>query len=607
MRYTLPVKTRVTLLSIGLLIVSVFTITIPQVKAQTLDSWSDAKPMHFARSDHTATLLNDSRVLVVGGANMSSYFSSAEIYDASTNSWSLTGALSQPRDAHGAVRLSDGRVMVAAGSFFNGYSYPTPTNSAEIYDPTKGTWGRTGSMVFPRNFPALVLLDNGKVLAIGESQTPGSTSCEIYDPASGTWSLTGALHAPRSSAKLQNSVVKLSDGRVLVEGGRDPIDPSKLVSSAEIYDPRTGVWTLTGSMNTPRVEQASSLLQDGRVLVVGGDHPYNARSTSEIFDPSTGFWTNADQTNSIGPPFSLTMLLDGRVLLLGAGWFGNVIGETSQIYDDSTLSWYWLGAFSPIMGGPAILLSDGRVFIEGGGVNGQVLSTSKIFTPRTFNISIAMSLTDTRLHPLVKDQWGPRVDIVLENGTVARTDPSRILVWLNVTNVGVESFNSARFDETLPREWTLAQSQTSSHEDGPVTAQTESDSQGPIKLYFVPAGGGRHEITNGISMATTLTDREMVSITIGEMAGMIGRSFRHGDVFVISVEITYALMGTRQSPTEYPRYNSLNSEVTVWTGSLFTNALSFAAISRHFISYAKVETENLNDGPHDDHLGTTDN
>src|SRR6185436_9740079 len=90
------------------------------------------------------------------------------------------------------------------------------------------------------------------------------SSAELYDPATGTWSLTGSLNG----ARYQHTATLLNNGKVLVEGG---FDINNLpTSSAELYDPATETWTNTGSLNIVRSNESATLLNNGKVLVAGG-------------------------------------------------------------------------------------------------------------------------------------------------------------------------------------------------------------------------------------------------------------------------------------------------------------------------------------------------
>src|SRR5207302_454769 len=119
-----------------------------------------AASMAYPRARHTATLLADGRVLVVGGLGPGR--GNSEIYDPGTNNWSPAGNLISARANHQAVRLADGRVLVMGGR-----QPGRPLSSAEIFDPQLRTWTSTASLLVARDRPQAVLLSDGKVLVTG--------------------------------------------------------------------------------------------------------------------------------------------------------------------------------------------------------------------------------------------------------------------------------------------------------------------------------------------------------------------------------------------------------------------------------------------------------
>src|SRR5438552_11390781 len=118
--------------------------------------------LNTARSEHTATLLPNGKVLVAGGQNSFMGLTSAELYDPASGTWSATGSLNTARYSHTATLLPNGKALVAGGRNDNHLS------SAELYDPSSGTWSATGCLNNQRELHTAKLLPNGKALVAGE-------------------------------------------------------------------------------------------------------------------------------------------------------------------------------------------------------------------------------------------------------------------------------------------------------------------------------------------------------------------------------------------------------------------------------------------------------
>ncbi|WP_395833011.1 kelch repeat-containing protein [Cystobacter fuscus] len=214
--------------------------------------WSPTGSMADERTHHTATLLPDGKVLVVGGSNLPT----AEVYDPATGTWSATGSMAAPRYNHTATPLPDGKVLVSGG-----WSSTSILATAEVYDPATGTWSATGSMASSREGHTATPLPDGKVLVVGGRNLP---TAEVYDPATGTWSATGSM----AEGHFTHTATPLPDGRVLVVGGFGGIEASQV--TAEVYDPVMGTWRLAAPMPIARQNLAAVLLPDGKVLIAGG-------------------------------------------------------------------------------------------------------------------------------------------------------------------------------------------------------------------------------------------------------------------------------------------------------------------------------------------------
>lgn len=244
-------------------------------------TWTKIASLFTPRHDHTATLLPDGRVLVAGGyrnsvGSIGQPLSGAELYDPASETWTSTGNLAHIRTWHSATLLRDGRVLVVGGTGSHGAE-----TTAEIYDPASGTWTATGSLGTARmNHTATLLPDNRVLVAAGHNYSEFElSSAELFDPASGTWTATGSLTAARRT----HTATLLPNGRVLVAGGYD--DYPNTLSSAELYDPGSGIWKATGSMAIGRRSHSATLLPNGKVLIAAGANGPTALLSAELFGP----------------------------------------------------------------------------------------------------------------------------------------------------------------------------------------------------------------------------------------------------------------------------------------------------------------------------------
>jgi hypothetical protein len=187
-----------------------------EVFEPTTGRWTETGGLGLARSGHTATLLLNGQVLVVGGGSPGT---SAELYDPGTGQWTATGSLGLARSGHTATLLLNGQVLVAGGS--------SPGTSAELYDPATGQWTPTGSLGVARSGHTATLLPDGHVLVVG----PGS-STELYEPATAQWTQVASLQTRHYG----HTATLLLDGQVLAVGGAWDED-WHLLSEAELYGP----------------------------------------------------------------------------------------------------------------------------------------------------------------------------------------------------------------------------------------------------------------------------------------------------------------------------------------------------------------------------------
>jgi hypothetical protein len=204
-----------------------------------------------------------------------------------------------------------------------------------------------------------------------------TNSAELYDPVSGTWSPTGSLNTARAG----HTATLLQNGLVLVAGGF----ADGPLNSAELYDPATGTWHPTASFKNIRNSDSSDapLLQNGKVLVVGG----GAELYAELYDPETEIWS------STSPPtaylLDLALLPDGKVFGLGSDWD---YGAVAELYDPVTQHWSSAGyfEFDPVTMTP---LPNGKVLVMGISFGPQREAVAAIYDTSTGMWSTAPTLT----------------------------------------------------------------------------------------------------------------------------------------------------------------------------------------------------------------------
>ena len=330
-------------------------------------AWVPTGMMTSPRTDHTATRLLNGKVLVVGGFvnTMEDSTDSAELYDPTTGTWTSTSdAMSTPRVKHTATLLPNGKVLVAGGD---------PSGTSELYDPENDDWSPVpAAMSTPRVKHTATLLPNGEVLVAGGD--PLGT-WELYDPENDAWPPSAeAMSEPRA----EHTATLLPSGKVLVAGGFTPGTLGSLWS-AEIFDPDMETWTFTaGNLIFERAAHTATLLSNGTVLVAGGtDYVTNA----EIFDPDTEIWVSTSPMGDLHSWHTATLLPNGTVLIVGG-----YDAPSAELFDLATDTWTAASSLSTLYSShTATLLTNGEVLVAGGDAGGDdvVIQSAELYVLTT--------------------------------------------------------------------------------------------------------------------------------------------------------------------------------------------------------------------------------
>jgi hypothetical protein len=271
-----------------------------------------------------------------------------------TTTWQEIEQLNKARSRFATTLLLDGRVLVAGGLNDAMQSF----SSAYVFDPERPAagWSKVGLLDTARTVPSIAVLHDGRVLVAG-----GYFRTEAF----GSVSPVRGLASPGGTPPWESAAARR---------GLNDIDVPPYgyaLATAELFDPDTGDWTPTGSLNYARAGAPAVTLSDGRVLIIatGADVldelPPEAWTTAEIYDPASGTFALAgslpafDQKHlrelgvdlrnrGMGPgsPGQLVALPDGGALLVGRNHWAKHDADVLQSFrfDPIGASWRETGA-----------------------------------------------------------------------------------------------------------------------------------------------------------------------------------------------------------------------------------------------------------------------
>ncbi|MEQ1875102.1 MAG: kelch repeat-containing protein [Bdellovibrionia bacterium] len=328
-------------------------------------------PMQNARALHESVAIDSNRILVAGGSHYSfGNLSSSEIFNVFTNTWK-TANMSAVRDEFTLTKIDDGKIMAIGGCTDAGLTHAY----TEIFDPMTETWSNAGNLALPRAAAhTATKLNNGKILiAGGYVDSPSSSikelsaKVEIYDPVTQTSVFAADMSVPQA----RHTATLLNDGRVLVLG----------TGTGEIYDPATNTWTATGQLIAPRSGHTANLLPDGRVFVTGGGNSSELNS-AEIFNPATGV-SQAVASMTVKRTNHRAIELFGKIYVIGGAramtqseGFGFVYHSSMEIFDPVTKTWVQGMAMSQPRAGLSVARLGNTIFASGGNASQSLVLNS---------------------------------------------------------------------------------------------------------------------------------------------------------------------------------------------------------------------------------------
>jgi MBG domain-containing protein/Big-like domain-containing protein/galactose oxidase-like protein len=309
-----------------------------------IGAWQPAGNMSSARTNGTAVLLPDGRIVFGGGTDTDGQPTALVDAFSSNERFSPLPAMSVARSGHAAILTMSGDLLVTGGRTSGG----GVTNSAEVFDSISNTWqSLPAAMVDARSGHTMSQLQDGNVLIAGGENSSGPVAAlEIYDLVSNTFRFAGVL----ATARKGHSAAALLDGRVLIAGGsaQQADGSSTTLASTEIYDPASGTVSAGPNLATPRTGATATTLLDGRVLIAGGSYPEGAPNSAaelasaEIFDPVSGTITaSASQMSTPRSGHVAILLPNNNGVLIAGGSSAGADLASAELYIP------WNDAFQP--------------------------------------------------------------------------------------------------------------------------------------------------------------------------------------------------------------------------------------------------------------------
>ncbi|MCZ6691802.1 MAG: kelch repeat-containing protein [Planctomycetota bacterium] len=360
-------------------------------------------PVQF-RDRQTATRLPGGLVLVAGGVDsLGATLRTAEVFDPATGTYTLTGMMGVERESHRAVALDDGRVVLIGGQNMTGF-----LDDGEVFSIATDTFTPiAGTLCDPKiDFTATLLGDDRVLIAGGYNTTTGDLmSVDLFTPTSpGTGGSLAAGVTTLFRTRRGHAAVLLQTGAVLLAGGAEM---GGLPAPGEIYDPALGTVQTQAAMDQIRFFGAAAILGDGTVAISGGRDAIagTALVAAEIYDPTMDLF--APITLATPPPPTARELGNAHPTLAGGAVFLGGTDGTQGIFTADVYVVFPLGdcatanAFCQSPGTMASAraytvsgpLYDGSIYVSGGGSPAEIYVSPGLRGGENFTREAVMSTT----------------------------------------------------------------------------------------------------------------------------------------------------------------------------------------------------------------------
>ena len=267
------------------------------------------------------------------------------------------------------------------------------SNSIGVFTKCSSRGTQCGAPVLPPCCPGLVCVpaSTRAFCEPGTASLLGATGLSPLTEHSSRFTVACTMKTARKS----HTATLLENGLVLVTGGDDR---SASYATAELFNPDTDSFAPTGDMTNARTGHTATLLANGNVLITGGRNASGrALSTVEIFDPTRGSFASTGSMSFARESHTATLLDNGWVLIIG-GENGEATPATAELFDPERGVFVKLGNMGIArVFHSATLLKNGKVLLAGGrDANGNVLATSELFDPISATFTPAGNMTTQR-------------------------------------------------------------------------------------------------------------------------------------------------------------------------------------------------------------------